>query len=192
MNKNLRNKLVVGILALALIALLGISVAILSKVSRIKGDTSEEAKLLYMTQINQTIASILDDATHIDAKRICEYVQENELQDTPLLIIRYSNFSCSSCLNNVVKGLGKAFPDYQSNKRVLFVVSDLKTKPQKKLGNTITLKYGENWGLESENTNEPCLFILFNGTVFHIFTPNSRYNAVYEAYLETIKEKYFS
>ena len=92
----------------------------------------------------------------------------------------------------LLHGLEKVFPNYASNSQILFVASGYKTEPQRKYGNTVYLSYGENMDLDSEESNEPFLLMCIEGRVFHVFTPSSSYEELYETYLTAVKDKYFT
>lgn len=154
-------------------------------------DSLDNSQTLYMSYRNQLDLSISDDLSPIGCRAINEYLDVRHVSSEPVLFIYYSVFSGSARMDYLLRGVETFFPDYESNEHVLFVASGFKTEPQIKYGHTVVLTPGENLGLKSEKSSEPFLCIYLNGRVFHVYTPRSPYDSLYETYLTAIKHKYF-
>lgn len=189
-SKNLQ--IVFSFIAVLLSALLAISIITLLSIKRINGNPKEELKLLQLEYLAQMYYSITDDATSIENETIKSYIDNNALSGLPVLMIGYSNFSCSNCMNYLLEGLEIEFPNYSVESRIVFIATGYKGNVPVRYGNTIVLKSGEELGFASEESNEPFIFVERNGIVFHVFSPNPDKDAMYKTYLSTIKEKYFS
>ena len=191
MKKTIREYVLLCFVAIGVAGVLFVSVRTFKKVNDM-GKPKEDGQLLYLSYMNQLYLSVMDDSTPINSRTIKEYLHRWDLSSEPVLIINYSIFTCTSCMDFLLRGLERVFPNYASNRHVLFVASGYKTEPQKKYGHTLFLPYGENLNLDSEESNEPFLLMCIEGVVFHVFTPSSSYDELYETYLTAIKEKYYS
>lgn len=190
MNKTIIRNVLFCAMTVGIATILIFSINTWKRVNEI-GGAGEEMKLLYYSYMSQLYLSISDDSTPISCKSIKEYLIKSDLSSEPVLIVSYSNFSCTSCMDYLLKGLEKVFPNYALNKHILFVASGYKTEPQRHYGNSVFLPYGDSLELSSEESNEPFLFICLNDVVFHVFTPSSPYDELYKTYLTVIKDKYF-
>ena len=191
MNNSKHLPILFSLIAILLSTLLAISIITLLSIKRINGNPNEDLKLMQLEYLAQMYYSITDDATSIENETIASYIDDNALSGLPVLMIGYSNFSCSSCMNYLLEGLEIEFPNYNLESRIVFVATGYKGSVPVQYGNTIVLKYGEELGFASEESNEPFLFVERDGIVFHVFSPNPGKDALYKTYLSTIKEKYF-
>lgn len=192
MNKSILKYGLILVLAIGMGFILFLSFQTFNVIKDSKSNDNEEGRLLYYGYMNQVYMSVMDDNTAIENPEIIKYIQRNNLFSTPILVINYSNLSCSSCLNYLLHGLEKQFPGYAVDKQILFVATEYRSESEKKYGNTIFLPYGENLQMESGGGNEPFLFVLVDGKAIHVFTPNSPYDELFETYLTAIQERYFS
>ena len=191
MNKKIREYVFFCFVTIGIVGALFVSVYTFKRVND-QSASRDDGQLLYLSYMNQLYLSIIDDSTPINNLLIKEYLHKWDLSTEPVLIINYSTFSCKSCMDFLLHGLEKVFPNYASNSQILFVASGYKTEPQRKYGNTVYLSYGENMDLDSEESNEPFLLMCIEGRVFHVFTPSSSYEELYETYLTAVKDKYFT
>lgn len=191
MSSNMRSRVLGYFCCLIIIAILAISIISLKELLAIKSGSSEDVRQFQVNSMSHLYYSISDDSTILDNNLIQNYLLNNDLINSPVLVVCYSQFSCNSCLDYLLSKLRECFPDYETNKQILFVATDFKSDPYKTLGNTVTIRDSDELGLASTASNEPFLFIDIDGYVFHVFTPDSRYDFLFETYLSTIKDKYF-
>lgn len=191
MSRNLRERVLGYCFCFVILAILSVSLLSLKELLAIKSGYREDIKQLQVNSLNRLYYSITDDSTILDNDLIQRYRLHNNIIGSPILVVCYSQFSCNSCLDYVLKELREFFPDFETKKDILFVATDFKNAPYRTLGNTVTIRSNDELGLASTASNEPFLFIDIDGYVFHVFTPDSKFGFLYETYLSTIKDKYF-
>lgn len=119
---------------------------------------------------------------------------ENHFQkfekNTPLLILRYSKFSCKSCVDFSKQKISEHFNSKNLNNKVLYIVSDYENKESHKDERVIHLR-NQTLGIPLEDTNQPFLFVLKNNTVQNIFIPDNSFPFFFDNYLNELIRQYF-
>ena len=108
----------------------------------------------------------------------------------PILVFRYSGLSCKSCVQSCINGLRKQCPDFENNKRVLFVVSDVSKYDEH--GQALVLKHNETLGYDLEETRIPHFFVYDPSTqkIMHTFVPDQSDLNALQIYLSTVLGRY--
>ena len=151
-------------------------------------DANREAQQLYSMMLLYT--GIENDYSQVYNTKLDEYSILNKIENEPVLIIKYSLYSCQNCVEFVKQVVENVKRNYAEDPRILFVASDYKSK-NKNLKNTIFLDSGESLGLLAENmSNTPIIFIYHQNMVKHLFIADVGYPELLEAYLKTVFKRY--
>lgn len=115
----------------------------------------------------------------------------------PLLVYRFSELNCSSCVESALKITSDFFRDKYAE-RVLFLIDG---RNQKYLDQFMRLNKIKNimlslrlneLPLSAENSSQPYMFVLNSeNTAHHIFFPDKQNDHQTEEYLKAISAKYF-
>ena len=147
-----------------------------------------EAQQLYSAML--LYAGIENDYLPVYNTKLDEHRIINKIENEPILIIRYSLFSCQNCVGFVKQAIDDLKRSYAEDPRILFIASDYKSK-NKELKNTIFLDSGESLGLPAENlSNTPIIFIYHENMVKHLFVADANNRELIDVYLKTVFKRY--
>lgn len=112
--------------------------------------------------------------------------------DKPVLVFRYSIYSCTSCIDFIYDKLMISF-DYKLDNvsQLLFLTSDSNPLLKGKISQTINM-VTRRLDIPIEREDIPFVFILDNGEVKNLFVPDTSFPEYMEFYLKEIKKKYFT
>lgn len=108
----------------------------------------------------------------------------------PVLLYKYSAFSCDICVNFGIKKLNEFFNDKDITKPII-VISDYPEMYKPKHEQYINLGKGK-LNMPLEETQLPFYFVLVNGKVKDVFVPEKALPEFTDIYLALIKKKYFT
>lgn len=105
----------------------------------------------------------------------------------PVLILRYSRYSCESCVDYVESEI-KGFIDENSLKQYVRIVSDYNTKDFDILPNNTVNIGRKRLNIPLDNFDVPYIFIMDNQIIRTVFIPEEKYKKYLDFYLSVIKE----
>ena len=110
------------------------------------------------------------------------------------LVFRFYGETCSVCIDDVITNLKITFPDYNQNRRILLVGSNINSRLQDGYYGKKVLQVGyESLGLPSEEYSLPCLFYVDQTGISKVaFIPDKAFPQLTQGYLNFIKSKYFA
>ena len=147
-----------------------------------------EGQRLYSVML--LYAGIENDYLPVYNTKIDEHLIINKIENEPILIIRYSLFSCQNCVGFVKQTIENVKKNYAEDPRILFVASDYKSK-NRELKNTIFLDTGESLGFSAEEiSNTPIIFIYHENTVKHLFIADANNRELIDVYLKSVFRRY--
>lgn len=147
-------------------------------------------KILQSDYAGHIYTSCLSDGNTIEAPQFKEYIEKRHLSDKFFLVVKYSDLSCSSCMDYILANLRRFIPDYMDNDRVLFLASDFKRRDGQEHGNTVYIDDSADFSHALEGSNIPFMFI-YNGRIMMSFSPSIEHDELTETYLETIANRFF-
>ena len=182
------NLLILLLLALSLFLTNNLNKSIKEIRTSSTSDADTEAQKLYSAML--LYAGIENDYLSVYNSKIDEYLILNKIENEPVLIIRYSLFSCQNCVEFVKQVIKNVKKNYTEDPRILFVASDYKSK-NRDLKNTIFLDTGESLGLSAEGmANTPTIFIYHENIVKHLFIADVSSRELIDVYLKTVFRRY--
>ena len=152
---------------------------------------SEQLNLdLFISQnIYETISN---NDLHLNNNDIVSYFKKiGNNTNNPILLYRYSAFSCDICVKFGDNKLKDYFTDYKNNLDLLFIVSDFPVDEHFAYSNLINLGK-TNLDLPIEQANLPFYFMLIDNKVQHVFVPDKSFPEYTDGYLKEIKRRYFN
>lgn len=188
-NHNARFMFILNISILIVIALIVYAVVKIQRINRIVSTSSQEN----VDIATFVFAGILDssveyEGSSINQQTFLKYVYKSGLEDQPILVVRYSSFTCRSCMNYISDVLCAMIPDAISHNRVVYVESEC-INNSNKFGTTLFLPQGETFGWEIEETREPLIFV-YDGSVKHLFIADVQYPKLLNSYLSAVQKRY--
>lgn len=152
---------------------------------------------------------------HVFQQRILSFIYENELmnindceiyngkepvrlidllaKDT-ILVLRFSEFNCSACVDLLTNQIKESFVDYLTNPKIILIYdSETMRLPQNIFERPVFLTPKKNLlGLPMENFNTPFMFILDKDIkAKQFFVPEKDMPELTDAYLRIIKKRFF-
>ena len=169
-------------------------VVILSLSALLQGcKTTENDVYKDFAMLKTDYLAFLDYSTQTAGRRIetidfNTYLLKNSLHDTPILVLYYSLYDCSVCLDNFITEMNSFFTDMANNNKVLFVASDARPSYVPEYGKTLILKKDEKLDLPFKDVT-PVLFLYFHG-INHCFFPASMFHDSFSVYMDNIIHRY--
>ncbi len=110
------------------------------------------------------------------------------------LVFRFSGEACNTCIEFALEGLKKKFVDFATNDRILLIGSSINERIKEHYyGKPVISFYSSNLGIPIEEYNIPFMFIADKDRIVKmIFVPEKTMPELYELYLNTVYERYFS
>jgi hypothetical protein len=183
------------------ITLLVITVMLLFVLFRIpvsyKGPVSEEDNIESLYFQNNEINGLMNNGLNLNDNIILfnsdESIYNIKLSELPpTLILRYSAYSCNHCIDYINEKINKYFGNHEFTHNVLIIASDYNKNTMKRNQNIVYLLNSNTLGLPIEKTRTPFVFLLENGKVTHLFTPERSFDKYTDVYFKFLKERYFS
>jgi sulfur relay (sulfurtransferase) DsrC/TusE family protein len=181
----------------ALLVITGILIFVFFRISpQNQATKSDENKIesLYFqnNEINGLINNnlkISDDIILLQSDGNIRDIKLSELP--PTLVFRFSEISCSHCVDYVLDKIKQYFKDYEINPNILTIVSDSRQSTTQKKRNMLYLQSPNTLGLPVEKSYIPFLFLLDKGQVTHFFFPESAFDKYTDIYFKSLKKRYF-
>ena len=148
-----------------------------------------EEPFLSMVYENQIVQAALTDGSQVLSPKFHQLIIKNRINQ-PMLIFRYSGLSCKGCVQSCINALRKQFPDYETNERIMIVVSDVSASQIPE--NSLVLNSFETLGYDLEGTRIPH-FVVYDPTeeiILHTFIPDQSDLKAAQMYLSTIANRY--
>jgi len=117
----------------------------------------------------------------------------NSSRKGPYLIFRFSGLFCDKCIDELIKKLKKAFPDFKTNNRVVLLCSDVSPRIKEDYYGKQTLSYmSSNIGLPFEQQSTPFFFVVDDDKLSKaFFIPDNSQPETTDQYLRLVKHRYF-
>lgn len=145
---------------------------------------------LYVNQlITESLINNNIEVSFDTNKESSEYFLKYNITE-PLLVLRYSAYSCKSCVDFSRKKVQEYFSEKNLKDNVLFLVSDCK-QCNISIDEKVILLHNKKLGIPIEETNQPFLFVLKNNVVNNIFIPDIEYPIFVDIYLKEVIKRYF-
>ncbi|MDP3451784.1 MAG: hypothetical protein Q8R90_02410 [Bacteroidales bacterium] len=138
---------------------------------------------------NHVFSSIHNNNQVINNEQFKSYIEKHNLHNENIFVVRYSFFSCYSCVKMLYKLFEDTLPDFKTNKKVLIIVSGFK----KEVKDYFSIKIDTNLGigLPYDETGSVYVMIVNNFITNHFFEPDKANPGIAEMYIGEIKRRYF-
>lgn len=111
----------------------------------------------------------------------------------PVLIFRFSGDYCESCIEFVIAKIKLKFPDYGTNKKIIFLCSETSMRVKDTYYGKALYSYHQksSLGLPFEAAKTPFLFVLdIDKRSRAFFIPDMQQPQLLETYLNTVKKQF--
>lgn len=144
-------------------------------------------KLMFMSHI---YTSVSNDNLYIKNQKLNNYIKNKNYENENILVIRYSRYSCKSCIDFVLNYLSKYIPNFKENPKILFIISDCNENSPKEFINTIILNKGELLNMPAEELRIPLLFVINNNIIKHVYMPDTSQKDIMGIYFKELLNRY--
>lgn len=186
----------------SVVGLLVINLVLMTKNSK-KDNCIEKQRIVkaLMTQKFRDISTTCVYENEIRAVNNCRLqISDDNIQlkdivaKSPVLVFRFSIFSCSACVNFTLDRLKNYFVDFETNGKIVLIYDDENMRVSDAMfGKMPYATQNRNiLGLPLEKANIPFLFILDEEMkTKQFFVPEKEMPELTDRYLSVIKERYF-
>jgi hypothetical protein len=149
------------------------------------------AELIHSIYSNEGLAvgnaPIYYGINRTDTIKLSELARENSI-----LVFRFSSETCNICIDFVIDRLKKAFPDYESNSRIVLLSSQVADRLKKTYyGKPLYSFYENELDLPFEPYRIPYIFILEKDMKARLFFVPEESSPVFtDFYLNTVKTRF--
>lgn len=113
----------------------------------------------------------------------------------PILVLRFSIFNCSTCVDFTLEKLQEHFHDFALNKRIIIVYDDENMRVSESMFGKMPYVTTNRYilGLPIEKSNIPFMFIVDSTLITkQLFIPEKGMPSLTDEYLSIIKTRYFN
>ncbi|PKO97490.1 MAG: hypothetical protein CVU12_00465 [Bacteroidetes bacterium HGW-Bacteroidetes-7] len=163
-------------------------VAIATKINRVNTNELSTDRLQFTSHL---YVSITNDNFFYSNSKLDNYIAYHKIHDSNVLIVRYSQMDCRSCIDFITSKISFFFPNYNNTPQIVFMVSDVTSGHAPNLNNIIILDKNEHPNIPADEFRSPYLMIYQHGVIKHLFIPSTDNPDVFETYIQSIKSRYF-